>query len=149
MRGVVLAIIHGKQKVTTMRISLTSASILAVFLLQSAAFAQSSVADDVVAKLQKDGYTVAEVRRSWLGRIVITANSGEELREIVLNRTSGEILRDQIFPIEGGSEGNPVTPPNNQGDNSGPPPRENSNGPSDRPGPEGPGPSGGGHGGNH
>ncbi|MEP5761071.1 MAG: hypothetical protein ABJ327_17500 [Litoreibacter sp.] len=147
MRGAVLAIMHGNQKVTTMRPSLTSASILAVFLLQSAAIAQVSVADGVVAQLQTNGYTVTEVRRSWLGRIVITAKSGEGLREIVLNRTSGEILRDQTFPNESGPKDGPANPTGNLGDNLRPQLPGESNGRGGQPGPHGPEPSGGGHGG--
>ena len=77
--------------------------ILAVAL--SAAFpAMAQVAanpfvDQLLADLQAQGYDEIEVKRSWLGRIIIEAESGDREREIVLNPHTGEILRD-IFEYE-------------------------------------------------
>lgn len=113
-----------------MRTNLIIASLAAFMLLQSPADAQISVADDVIARIEADGYTVTDVTRSWFGRIVITAKNNTDLREVVLNRTSGEILRDQIFPNENGI-GNQSRP---QKDDPGRPDR-----PGGRDGPSGPG----------
>ena len=78
--------------------------------LPIAAAAQESRVDRVIAQLQAEGYEVTEVRRSWLGRIVITALDGTDLREVVLNRASGEILRDRVFSQRGGSAPAPGRP---------------------------------------
>lgn len=61
------------------------------------AMAQTDVSAPVVKMLQDEGYMVSEVRRTWLGRILIIAKKGAVLREVVLNRKSGAILNDQIF----------------------------------------------------
>ncbi len=54
----------------------------------------------IVERLQTEGYTVTDIRRSWLGRIVVVAQTDQALREVVVNRTSGEILRDRLFARE-------------------------------------------------
>ncbi len=61
------------------------------------ALAQTDVTAPVVQMLQNEGYKVSEVRRTWLGRILIVAKKGRTLREVVLNRRSGAILNDQVF----------------------------------------------------
>ena len=61
------------------------------------ALAQTDVTAPVVQMLQDEGYKVSEVRRTWLGRILIVAKKGKTLREVVLNRRSGAILNDQVF----------------------------------------------------
>ena len=53
-------------------------------------------ADEVIAELVEEGYTV-------LGRVIITAENGEDLREVVLNRASGDVMRDRVFA--GAAEG--------------------------------------------
>ncbi|MEP5759438.1 MAG: hypothetical protein ABJ327_09110, partial [Litoreibacter sp.] len=99
------------KKATVMYKKLISLSLLAFLLSHAASFAQTSVADDVVTQLQADGYTVTDVRKSWLGRIVVTANSDTNLREVVLNRTSGEILRDQVFDADQTADKRQARPP--------------------------------------
>jgi len=130
-----------------MRSSLIFASFAAVFLLQSPVQAQQSVADDVIARIEAEGFTVVEVKRSWLGRIVITASDQDDLREVVLNRTSGEVLRDQRFPNEGrGAEQRPEPPvrtPDSRPNPGEPNTRGNPDGPSQSGGPKGGGGSGG------
>ncbi len=61
------------------------------------ALAQTDVTAPAVHMLQNEGYKVSEVRRTWLGRILIVAKKGQTLREVVLNRRSGAILNDQVF----------------------------------------------------
>jgi uncharacterized membrane protein YgcG len=61
------------------------------------ALAQTDVTAPTVQMLQDEGYKVSEVRRTWLGRILIVAKKGQTLREVVLNRRSGAILNDQVF----------------------------------------------------
>jgi len=52
--------------------------------------------DEAVAMLEAEGYVVLETRRTWLGRIVITAEGKAGTREIVLHPYDGEVLRDVI-----------------------------------------------------
>ena len=58
---------------------------------------ETPLAEGVISQLAEEGYTVTDVRRSWLGRVIITAESGDDLREVVLNRSSGEVMRDRVF----------------------------------------------------
>ncbi|WP_162896860.1 PepSY domain-containing protein [Ruegeria sp. AD91A] len=113
------------------------ASFAVVMLLHSPAQAQVSVADDVIARIEAEGYTVEEVKRSWLGRIVITASDQNELREVVLNRTSGEVLRDQSFSKKSHGDRRPA-PPANKPDKPSQPSEPNAHG-----GPKGGGGQGG------
>lgn len=86
-------------------------SALAAFLFsQTPAHAQAAFVEDMVARIEAEGYVIAEIGRSWLGRIVITAYNASDLREVVLNRTSGEILRDQRFPNENAEREPPEQP---------------------------------------
>ncbi|QPM90580.1 TrbC/VirB2 family protein [Pseudooceanicola algae] len=107
-----------------MRKTLITASLMAFLLLQSPAHAQVSggndVADDVIEQIEADGYTIIDVARSWFGRIVITANSIKDLREVVLNRTSGEVLRDQRFPVENVPGAQPAPSGDDHGRQGGP-----------------------------
>lgn len=111
VRGQVLALLNKITERHAMRTRLITVSLAAFLLLQSPAFAQGSVADKVIAWIVADGYTVTDVKRSWLGRIVITAKNNINLREVVLNRISGEVLRDQRFPntTENSSQSSPST----------------------------------------
>ncbi|MCA0873735.1 hypothetical protein LCL97_23125 [Seohaeicola saemankumensis] len=68
-----------------------------------ASAASTDVADPVVARIEAEGFEVSNVRRTWLGRIVITAQDGRSLREVVLNRTTGAVLRDELFPLPEGA----------------------------------------------
>lgn len=84
-------------------------SLLTALSWQTPVMAQADVSDPVVQMVEKQGYTVTEVTRTWLGRILITAQDGTNLREVVLNRRNGQILRDQLFPLAEPS-GAPATP---------------------------------------
>lgn len=78
---------------------LASALLIVGICTSSPVFAGSDVAAPVLAQVQQQGYTVSEVRRTWLGRVLITARNDSHLREVVLNRTTGQVLRDQLFPL--------------------------------------------------
>ena len=71
-----------------------------LILILSLALATPAFADGAsairawIAELQATGYTDVEESRTWLGRIRITAERGDILREIILDRTTGEVLRD-------------------------------------------------------
>lgn len=52
-----------------------------------------------IERLETEGYTVIDTRRSWLGRIVVLSTRGDYTREMVLNRTTGTVLSDRLFPI--------------------------------------------------
>lgn len=62
-----------------------------------AAWTGPPVAGPLVDQLETEGYGIVEVRRSWLGRIVILADRDGLLREIVLNRATGAVLSDRTF----------------------------------------------------
>ncbi len=113
----------------------------------SPALAQTDVTAPAVQMLQGEGYKVSEVRRTWLGRILIVAKKGQILREVVLNRRSGAILNDQVFNASPDSNmpSNPTgmdTP--DPGDMGGP---GGGSGPGGGPGGGGPGGGGSGPGG--
>lgn len=57
----------------------------------------------LIMRLEAEGFTITEIKRTWLGRILILSSNGEYLRETVLNRRSGEILRDRLFNLPEGS----------------------------------------------
>jgi len=80
------------------RLSLSALALSLVLSLPAAA--QSNLAQPTLDRLEAEGYEVVEVTRSWLGRILITARSDENLREVVLNRRSGEVLRDKLFALD-------------------------------------------------
>ena len=63
--------------------------------------AAQSVEDQVFAQLQEQGFTVIEVRRTFLGRIRFIAESAYLYRELVINPQTGEILRDYVRDIDG------------------------------------------------
>jgi uncharacterized membrane protein YgcG len=77
---------------------LLTSTALVLVLWQQPALAGTEIADPVIAQIQAEGYTISDVTRTWLGRIVITAQMDSSQREIVLNRTTGEVLRDRMFP---------------------------------------------------
>lgn len=89
---------------------LSALALLALLAWHQPALAGQEIADPVVARIEAEGYTVSDVRRTWLGRIVITARSATYLRETVLNRTSGEVLRDQLFPLDNSAPIPPTIP---------------------------------------
>ena len=57
-------------------------------------FAQSFNQDALIASLQTQGFEIKKISRSYLGRIIIEAESKKFEREIVIDPNSGEILRD-------------------------------------------------------
>ncbi|RYH09778.1 hypothetical protein [Tropicimonas sp. IMCC6043] len=63
-------------------------------LLASPAIARADVAQDVVARLTSEGYTLIHVHHNmWQTRI--RAHRGDELRVIALFERTGEIFRDE------------------------------------------------------
>ncbi len=73
--------------------------ILLMFLLLplSAAAAQTTT-PDLVENLQKQGFELVSIERSWLRRLVFTFESEELKREIILNPSNGSIMRDYSEP---------------------------------------------------
>lgn len=55
-----------------------------------------SLEDKVVKGLRRQGYRNIESNLTFLGRLRVTGEKGEKLREVVLNRQSGEVLRDVV-----------------------------------------------------
>ena len=58
-----------------------------------------AITDRVVANLEKQGFTVVRIDRTWLGRMWILAERRDVRREIVFNPVTGEILRDYAVNI--------------------------------------------------
>ena len=72
---------------------------LAMVSLAGAARAQNEVSAPVIEALESQGFVVTEVRRTWLGRILIESRNETYLREVVLNRRTGVVLQDQLFAL--------------------------------------------------
>jgi hypothetical protein len=74
---------------------LTSA--LASLALAGPAMAQTDrVTRGVVQQLERQGFTITEIRRTLLGRVRIAAQRGSITRELVLDPRNGAILRDLV-----------------------------------------------------
>lgn len=54
---------------------------------------------NVVAELEAQNYTVTEIKRTFLGRIKITAQNNVHLRQVVVSSSTGEILQDAIVAV--------------------------------------------------
>lgn len=136
----------GKEDIVVRRFWIITSLLLVLW--QSPAMAGPDVADPVIARVEAEGYSVSDVSKTWLGRILITAEDDQNLREIVLNRTTGEILRDRLFPraaSASGSEpqskngsGRPSNAPSGPDAPNGPSGPSSPNGPSGPSGPDGP-----------
>ena len=61
------------------------------------------VADSIVRQLKRLGFRSIVQERTLLGRVRITAQRNDGLREIIVNPNTGEILRDLWTPAGGGS----------------------------------------------
>ena len=68
--------------------------------------AEERVDAAIVSRIEADGYVIVEVKRTWLGRILITAENGENLREVVIHRKSDEVLRDRVFALDANAKEN-------------------------------------------
>ena len=66
------------------------------FALTAPAPGMAAPLDEIAVDLQQQGYRIVEVRRTWLGRIQVTAEKSGFRREIVFDRTTGEIRRDLV-----------------------------------------------------
>ncbi len=62
-------------------------------------YVKAELVTPLLERLEAEGFTIVEIKRTWLGRILILSSNGEYLRETVLNRRSGEILRDRRFDM--------------------------------------------------
>jgi hypothetical protein len=80
---------------------------LVVFAFATQAFADT-MTDAIVSQLRAQGYTEITVRRTFLGRIQVSAVSAKQRREIVFNPRTGEILRDYSETLDGGTEVVPI-----------------------------------------
>ncbi|MBL4626980.1 MAG: hypothetical protein JKY00_02885, partial [Roseicyclus sp.] len=69
----------------------------------SPAMAQNAATDSVVQQLERQGYTVVEIRRTLLGRVRVLARFGDLVREVVFDPRNGAILRDYTSGGEGPS----------------------------------------------
>ena len=59
--------------------------------------------DKIVRGLRRQGYSGIKTSRTFLGRLRVTADKGENQREVILNRQTGEVLRDVIVGRGGAS----------------------------------------------
>jgi len=51
-----------------------------------------------IRDLRSQGYEIEGMRRTFLGRTVLTVSNGELTREIVISRNTGEILYQRTLP---------------------------------------------------
>ncbi|MEM8978871.1 MAG: hypothetical protein AAGD04_05265 [Pseudomonadota bacterium] len=65
-----------------------------IVLSQSGAVFAQSVQDSVVEQLTAQGFEITKMRRTFLGRVRIEAQSEDLERELVFNPNTGEVLRD-------------------------------------------------------
>ena len=78
---------------------LTLATLLTSLTLASQAVAAPTL-DQIIAQLKAQGFTEITVRKTWLGRYRIEAESATQEREVVFNARTGEILRDYWEDVE-------------------------------------------------
>lgn len=70
----------------------------------------------VISQLADEGCIVTDNRRSWFGRLVVTADCHGQLREIVVNRTTGAVLSDRLFgPSRSAAPDRTITPGRGEG----------------------------------
>ena len=62
----------------------------------------------LVRQMVAQGYEAPQVRRTLLGKLVVTASRGRETREIVIDPRNGTILRDLTRLAEGGTRPAPM-----------------------------------------
>lgn len=70
--------------------------LLLTFILMSicASAKADTITDRMIASLEKQGFTVITVSRTWLGRMWLLAKNADSRREVVFDPQTGEILRD-------------------------------------------------------
>ncbi len=75
------------------------ARIAAQILAQGSAITpgQADLLAPIVLRLRREGYEIRQIRRTWLGRLLLLSSNGERLREVVVNRRNGEVMRDRTF----------------------------------------------------
>lgn len=61
--------------------------------------AQARTEAQLTAALEGQGYDIEKVRRSLLGRLIVTARNADHRREVVMSRATGEILSDRIVGV--------------------------------------------------
>ncbi len=77
----------------------TEAQIAAQIAAQSSTLsqAQAEMLAPIILRLRAEGFELREIRRTWLGRLLLVSSNGDRLREVVVNRRNGEVLRDRTF----------------------------------------------------
>jgi hypothetical protein len=74
-------------------------------LVASATFVCAGPVDAVVKELTNHGFTIRDIRKTWLGRVKIEATKNSTQREVVVNPYTGELLRDFVSYSEEESAG--------------------------------------------
>ncbi|MEM9429362.1 MAG: hypothetical protein AAGA32_07680 [Pseudomonadota bacterium] len=81
--------------------------------------ASQTVVEQVTDQLQRQGFVIEDVERTWLGRIRVVARTSRYRRELVVVPTTGEILRDYLVEIDGGGRAvSPLLPRRSGGDDN-------------------------------
>ncbi len=65
---------------------------------------------NVIDSLERNGYRILLVEKTWLNRMLIRAQSRRHLREVVVSRSNGEVLRDVILESYGPATGEQPLP---------------------------------------
>lgn len=93
---------------------------LAVLLSGAAVHAAPDYAGQVARQLADQGYRQIEVRRSLLGKMIVTGTRPDQQREIVIDPRNGELLRDLVRRGAGApANAGPVLSSPGQGGSSG------------------------------
>lgn len=74
--------------------------VLAIGPSSAVAETERSPVESRIVELQKQGFAVSRVQRTFLGRIRIMSTKGDIARELVIDRHTGEVLRDHAVRIE-------------------------------------------------
>lgn len=64
----------------------------------AAGAARADPVDEIIAEIRSQGFTIARVQRTWLGRVRIIGQNEFYRREVVIDPTTGEIRRDLLIP---------------------------------------------------
>jgi len=77
----------------------------------AAGMARADPVDEITAEIRAQGFTIAGVQRTWLGRVRIIGQNEHYRREVVIDPTTGEIRRDLLIPRKpGAGSSTPQTP---------------------------------------
>jgi hypothetical protein len=72
---------------------------VSVFMCFSAHVGATDFSDALEGQLRAEGFSIVEKRKTFLGRLRITATKGKFGRELVINPYTGEVFRDYLHDL--------------------------------------------------